>query len=91
VLYAGNRESLRRAFLSRESILLWVLATYRERRRRYPALRMSPRYRHLEWFELRSLADVNAFLARVGAAGKPVADAATRATPAHRVLADPGR
>jgi adenylate kinase family enzyme len=37
VLWAGNRESLRKT-LSRDSILLWSLTTYRRRRREYPAL-----------------------------------------------------
>ncbi|MDX1649805.1 MAG: toxin, partial [Myxococcota bacterium] len=37
-LWAGNRESLRKAFLSRESILWWALSTWRDRRRRYGAL-----------------------------------------------------
>ena len=32
-LYAGNRESLQKAFLSHESILLWVLTTHGPRRR----------------------------------------------------------
>ena len=35
-LWSGNRESLRRAFFSRRSILLWALQTYRRRRREYP-------------------------------------------------------
>ena len=34
-LFSGNRESLRMTFLSRDSILLWVLKTYRRRRREY--------------------------------------------------------
>ena len=37
VLWAGNRESLRKTF-SRDSILVWSLTTYRRRRREYPAL-----------------------------------------------------
>lgn len=36
-LYGGNRETLARAFLSRDSIPLWVLHTHRARRRRYTA------------------------------------------------------
>ena len=37
VLWAGNRESLRKTF-SRDSILVWAVTTYRRRRREYPAL-----------------------------------------------------
>lgn len=33
VLFAGNREDFRRAFLSRDSILVWVLKTHARRRR----------------------------------------------------------
>lgn len=35
VLFSGNQESLRMAFLSSDSIILWVLKTYRRRRREY--------------------------------------------------------
>ena len=68
-LYAGNRESLRRAFLSRDSILLWVLTTYGEFRRRYAELRASASYPELAWFELKRPADVTAFLGNVRIAG----------------------
>ena len=37
-LYSGNRESLRMAFLSRESILWWVITTFHRRRKRYRQL-----------------------------------------------------
>ena len=36
-LWAGNRESLVLQFCNRESILLWVITTWRIRRRDYPA------------------------------------------------------
>ena len=64
-LFAGNRESLRRAFLSRESILLWVLNTYWERRRRYRVLQAGSHRGGLPWIELRRPADVAAFLSEV--------------------------
>ena len=38
ILFSGNRESLRMAFMSRDSILLWVLKTYHRRRREYSTL-----------------------------------------------------
>ena len=34
-LFSGNRESFRQSFLSRDSILWWVLKTFRRRRREY--------------------------------------------------------
>lgn len=32
---AGNRETFKQSFMSRDSILLWVLTSYHEKRRRY--------------------------------------------------------
>ena len=37
-LFSGNRESLRIAFFSRESILWWVLTTFHRRRKQYRVL-----------------------------------------------------
>jgi adenylate kinase family enzyme len=51
-LYAGNRESLWRAFTSRDSILLWVITSYRRYRREYRALMSGGAYPHLVWFAL---------------------------------------
>lgn len=34
-MWAGNRETFKKAFLSRDSILLWVLQSYQKNRRRY--------------------------------------------------------
>jgi hypothetical protein len=59
-LYAGNRESLRRAFLSRDSILLWVIQTHNRRRREFEKLKQAPS--SLEWFDLRRPVEVAAFL-----------------------------
>jgi adenylate kinase family enzyme len=69
VLYSGNRESLARAFFSRESILLWVLQTYWQRRRDYPKLQNSGCFPGIRWFELRRPAEAAAFLHDVARAG----------------------
>jgi adenylate kinase family enzyme len=37
-LWSGNRERLSTQFFGRESLLWWILSTYRRRRREYPAL-----------------------------------------------------
>lgn len=63
-LWHGNRESLRRAFLARDSILLWSLTTYGKNRRKYDALRASGDYRHVQWARLRTPREAEAFLAR---------------------------
>ncbi len=67
-LYAGNRESLRKAFLSKDSILLWVLQTFRENRRKFPALRADPAWKHLAFHQLRHPREAEALVARLAAA-----------------------
>lgn len=56
-LWNGNRESLRSAFFSRDSLFVYALRSYRPRRRRYPERLAS--YRHVR---LRSTSDVDRFL-----------------------------
>ena len=52
-LWHGNRESFHRAFLSKESILVWILTTHARRTREFKALKASARYK-LEWVEFRN-------------------------------------
>ncbi|MBE9229215.1 AAA family ATPase [Phormidium sp. LEGE 05292] len=61
-LWSGNRETLQKAFLSRDSILLWALQTYSRRRKEYPILFAQPEYSHLEVVELRSPKAANDWL-----------------------------
>jgi adenylate kinase family enzyme len=60
-----NRESLSRAFLSRDSILLWILTTYRRRRLEFAALRESAKYPNIQWIEFRQPGEAARWLARV--------------------------
>jgi adenylate kinase family enzyme len=53
-LFAGNREGFRQSFLSKDSILVWVITTYHRRRRDYPKLFKRPEHAHLEVIELGS-------------------------------------
>jgi hypothetical protein len=51
-IFSGNRESLRMAFFSRDSILWWVLTTFHRRRKQYCMLfdrRTSPQLAYLEF------------------------------------------
>ena len=50
----GNRESMFRHLFTRDSLLLWVLTTYRRRRKEYPMLLTQPEYSHLRLVRLRS-------------------------------------
>jgi adenylate kinase family enzyme len=53
-LWNGNRERWQEQFFSRESLFLWMLRTYRRRRREYPELLQRPEYAHLSVVRLRS-------------------------------------
>jgi adenylate kinase family enzyme len=72
-LYGGNRESFRKSFLSRESILLWVMRTHHAHRREYPKQFADDKHAHLHIVELRSEEDVRRLSAAVrNAARTPV-------------------
>ncbi|HEY8393255.1 MAG TPA: adenylate kinase [Thermaerobacter sp.] len=66
-LWNGNREDIVRSFLSRDSILLWALRSYRRRRREYPALFTRPEYGHLRVIRLRSPRETDTWLRAVAA------------------------
>ena len=61
-LWNGNRESIRRSFFSRESILWWVITTHRRRREEFTRLRASGDYPHLRWVEFRRPRQVEAHM-----------------------------
>lgn len=44
-LWSGNRERMRGAFFSRNSLFVWALQTYWRRRRDYPRLLAQPEYK----------------------------------------------
>lgn len=52
-LWNGNRETWQTTF-SRDSIILWVLQTYRKSRKEYPMLFKQPQYAHLKVVHMRS-------------------------------------
>lgn len=65
VLWSGNRERLWVQFFTRESILLWVINTWRIRRRDYPKRLRDPRWRHLRVLRFRSPAETEAWLSQI--------------------------
>ena len=65
VLWSGNRESWRRTFFSRESILWWVLRNHAPRRRQFAALKQASCNGLPVWIELRSPRQVNEWLRSV--------------------------
>ncbi len=62
-LWSGNREAWRRHF-TRESLVWWLITTYREKRRRYEELffRPDPEFPHLLVHRFRSSADAERWL-----------------------------
>jgi adenylate kinase family enzyme len=52
-VYAGNRESFRRAFLSKDSILWWLVTTHHRRCRRYRLIFCGSTHGNLEKLEFR--------------------------------------
>lgn len=48
----GNRESLRMAFLSRDSVLWWSFSTFARNRVKFAGLREDAAYGHLQWTEI---------------------------------------
>ena len=65
VLFSGNRETFRMSFLSRDSILLWVLKTYHRRQREYPRLLSEFQSRDVEIQVFRTPAEAEKFLSQV--------------------------
>lgn len=66
----GNRESLRMAFLSRDSVLLWSLSTFDKNRVKFADLRNDPRYAHLAWTEITRPSEARAVIEKLaGEAG----------------------
>ena len=61
-LYSRNKESLKRAFLSRESILWWVITTFQRRRREFRTVFRNKEFPHLDIIELRSQREAQEFL-----------------------------
>ena len=61
-LWNGNKERIWVQFLSRDSIFLWALKTYRRRRREYPELLSSPEHTHLHLVHLHSPHPARRFL-----------------------------
>ena len=58
-LFSGNRESLAKAFLSKESILLWVITTFHRRRREFQQIIRNDQFSGLKFVRLRNQRDTN--------------------------------
>ena len=61
----GNRESFRRSFFSRDSIILWTLKTWRPNRERYLRDMADPTWQHIRFVRLRNQRETEAFLTQL--------------------------
>ena len=64
-LWNGNRERFRTAFLSRDSLFVWLLKTHWSRRRRFPEAFAQSEHAHLRVVRLRSPRETKRWLAAV--------------------------
>jgi len=58
----GNRESFRRSFFSRKSIILWAMSNYRRIQGRYSAVRDDPRWTKIAFVVVRKRLDAERLL-----------------------------
>ncbi len=65
-LWAGNKESLQKTFLSKKSIILWAWNTYDLRKSQYTKLIAEPEYNHIKVLRFTSQKDLDYFLVEQG-------------------------
>jgi len=65
ILWNDNRETIRGAFLSRDSLFFWALQSYPKQRKTYPAQLARPEYAHLQVIRLRSRRETDQWLKQI--------------------------
>ncbi|MHB8376077.1 MAG: AAA family ATPase [Dehalococcoidia bacterium] len=70
-LWQGNRERLRTAFFSRDSLFVWALQTHWKKRRTYPPQLREPAHAHLRVVRIRSPREMRAFMSALRSAAPP--------------------
>ncbi len=68
----GNRESFKKSFFSQESIILWMIKTHGQVKKKYQAYMADPRYSHIRFIRLKSDSEVESFLANLNYDLKPL-------------------
>ena len=59
----GNRESFRRSFLTKDSIIIWTIKTWRSNRKRYQADMQNPQYKHIRFLRITRRQDAERLIA----------------------------
>ncbi len=62
VLWAGNTESFKKTFLTKDSIILWAWQTYNLRRQQYKELMTSSEYSHIKVLRFTKPSQVEKFI-----------------------------
>jgi adenylate kinase family enzyme len=62
----GNKETFRKTFLSRDSILIWTIKGYYKNRVRYETMMQSQEFQHINFLRLQSPKATKAFLLQLG-------------------------
>lgn len=68
LLWGSNRESLLKAFFSRDSLILYFLRTYKKKRKQYARLSVSPEFSDIQFVRLRSPRQARQLLAELTSA-----------------------
>jgi len=61
----GNKESLRKSFFSKDSIILWTVKTHKRVREKYEKLMMNDAFSYIEFVRLRSPEEAEEFLNKI--------------------------
>ena len=61
----GNRESFKKSFFSKDSIILWTIKTYKINKERNEKHMIDERFSHIKFIRLKSRKDINEFLSRL--------------------------
>jgi adenylate kinase family enzyme/N-acetylglutamate synthase-like GNAT family acetyltransferase len=62
----GNRESFRKSFFSKDSIILWTIKTHRSVRTKYESYMRDPKYSHIKFVRLKNHREADNFLNQFG-------------------------
>jgi adenylate kinase family enzyme len=58
----GNRESFKKSFLSKDSIIWWTITTYRKTRKKYLACLSDPQYSNIKFIRIQNDSEARIFL-----------------------------
>lgn len=64
---SNNRESFKTSFLSKDSIILWMITHHAQNRKKYLAMIKDPQYQHIQFIRLTSPKQTEAFLKQMKA------------------------